>query len=179
MKKGFSKLMGLAVLTVMMLPSFAQMSVSAQDKVNEIKNQDPFIARSEPRDEYHKLEGSWNHVTTRRNCTTGAALGTFAAMFTFSPGGTFWEASAGADPKLRSASHGVWSFDAKGTYTTAFQFFRFNADGTPAGRQIVRQEIELSPDWTTYTAAATIQVLDINGNVISNGCATGVGTRFE
>ena len=179
MKRTFSKLVGLAAVTVMMLPLFAQMSVSAQERASELKSDDVRFAQLEPRDEYHKLEGSWNHVTTRRNCVTGAALGTFQAMFTFSQGGTFWEASAGADPKLRSASHGVWSFDSKGVYTTAFQFFRFNADGTAAGRQVVRQVIELSPDWTTYTASAMIQVLDINGNVTANNCATGVGTRFE
>ena len=180
MKRTFSKLVGFAAVTVMMLPLFAQMSVSAQERSSELKSDDNSFAQTEPRDEYHKIEGSWNNITTRRNCITGAATGTFPSMFTFSQGGTMWEAGAGADPKLRSASHGVWRFDPKGgVYITAVQFFRFNADGTPAGRQIIRQEIELSPDWTTYTATAMVQVLDINGNVTANNCATGVGTRFE
>jgi hypothetical protein len=179
MNRTFSKLAGLAALTVMMLPLFAQMSVSAQERVSEYKTDNSGSAQTEPRDEYHKIEGSWDNVTTRRNCVTGAAIGTFPSMFTFSQGGTMWEAGAGSDPKLRSASHGVWSFEGKGIYRTAVQFFRFNADGTPAGRQIIRQVIELSPDWTTYTATAMVQVLDVNGNVIANNCATGVATRFE
>src|SRR3954453_17909151 len=107
MKRTFSKLAGLAAVTVMMLPLFAQMSVSAQEKSSELKNEDTGFSQSEPRDEYHKIEGSWNNVKTRRNCVTGAATGTFPSMFTFSQGGTMWEAGAGADPKLRSASHGV------------------------------------------------------------------------
>jgi hypothetical protein len=179
MKKAFSKLTGLAALTVIMLPLFAQVSASGQDKATELKNDDAGFAQTEPRDEYHKIEGSWDNITTRRNCTTGAAIGTFPSMFTFSQGGTMWEAGAGSDPKLRGASHGVWRFESKGVYVTAVQFFRFNADGTPAGRQIIRQVIELSPDWTTFTATANAQVLDVNGNVIANNCATGVATRFE
>jgi len=179
MNRTFSKLVGLAAMTVMMLPLFAQMSVSAQERVSEFKSDNSGSIQTGPRDEYHKIEGSWDNVTTRRNCVTGAATGTFPSMFTFSQGGTMWEAGAGADPKLRSASHGVWRFDSKGVYITAVQFFRFNADGTPAGRQIIRQVIELSPDWTTYTATAMIQVLDVNGNVIANNCATGFATRFE
>ncbi|HYJ91210.1 MAG TPA: hypothetical protein VEV84_07880 [Pyrinomonadaceae bacterium] len=183
MKNAFTKSMGLAALAVMLLTLFGQMAVSAQDRVMELvpelRNNDASAAQSEPRDEYRKIEGSWNNVTTRRNCVTGAATGTFPSMFTFSQGGTMWEAGAGADPKLRGASHGVWRLESNGVYVTAVQFFRFNADGTPAGRQIIRQVIELSPDWTTYTATAAVQVLDVNGNVIANNCATGVGTRFD
>ena len=125
------------------------------------------------------IEGSWDHVTTRLNCQTGAVLGTFQAMFTFSPGGTFWEAGTNLAPSLRGPSHGVWERDSPGVYTTAFQFFRFNADGTLAGRQIVRQHIEVSDDGETYTATAMAQVIDVAGNVIANNCASGVGTRFD
>ena len=126
-----------------------------------------------------RIEGSWNHVTTRLNCQTGAILGTFQAMFTFSDGGTFWEAGTNTAPSLRGPSHGVWERDSPGVYTTAFQFFRFNADGTQAGRQIVRQHIEVSHDGESYAATASVQVLDVAGNVIANNCASGVGTRFD
>ena len=154
---------GRAALAVLILPMFAQMLVSAQ----------------EPRDEYRKLEGSWNTAVTRLNCATGAVLGTFPAMFTFSQGGTFWEAGTNTPPTLRGPSHGVWNFESRGMYTAAFQFFRFNADGTLAGRAIVRQQIQLSDDWTTYTSTARTQLLDVNGNVIATNCSSGFSTRFE
>jgi hypothetical protein len=64
-------------------------------------------------------------------------------------------------------------------YTVAFQFFRFNADVTLAGRTIVRQQIQLSGDWTTYSSAAMTQLLDVNGNVIATNCSSGFSTRFE
>jgi hypothetical protein len=70
-------------------------------------------------------------------------------------------------PQTRGSSHGVWWFESKGVYFTTVQFFHTNADGTPASRKIIRHVIELSPDWTTYTATAAVQVLDVNGNVIA------------
>jgi hypothetical protein len=149
-------------LTVMAVMVFGQISVHAQ------------------RGEYgKKLWGSWDGITTRRNCQTGAVLSTFPTMFTFSDDGTFWEAGTNIAPSLRTVSHGLWERDSPGVYTTSFRFFRFNADGTLAGRNIVRQHIEVSDDGETYTASATNQALDINGNTISISCATGVATRFE
>ena len=171
MKNKSIKSIGGTALTILILAGLGQISALAQGMVGaKIKNDEQYAKN---------IEGSWDHVTTRLNCQTGAVLGTFQAMFTFSSGGTFWEAGTNVAPTLRGPSHGVWERDAPGIYTTAFQFFRFNADGTLAGRQIVRQHIEVSDDGETYTATATAQVLDVNGNVIANNCASGVGTRFD
>jgi hypothetical protein len=180
MKNNFLKTIGTAMSALLMLAAFAQISASAQDFVNEEKGakqtQEDLLAR---RQNTRKLEGSWNHTGTRLNCQTGAALGTFSAMFTYNRGGTFWESGTQISPALRSPSHGIWSYDSNGSYTTAFQFFRFNADGTLAGRQIIRQRLELSADGNSYTTTATAQVLDTGGNVIANNCSSGAGTRFE
>jgi hypothetical protein len=181
MKNTILKTIGKVIMAALMFAAFTQISVSAQDiAVNEEKG----VARTAEeltaqRQNTRKLEGSWNHTGTRLNCTTGAALGTFSAMFTFNRGGTFWESGTQISPALRSPSHGVWSYESNGVYNTAFQFFRFNADGTLAGRQIVRQQLELSADGDSYTTTATAQVLDVNGNVIANNCSSGTGTRFE
>ncbi len=180
MKNTILKTIGKAMAAFLMLAAFAQISVSAQDFVNEEKSgaqtQEELTTR---RQNAGKLEGSWNHTGTRLNCSTGAALGTFVAMFTFNRGGTFWESGTQISPALRSPSHGVWSYEGNRNYTTSFQFFRFNADGTLAGRQIIRQQLELSADGDSYTTTATAQVLDTGGNVIANNCSSGTGTRFE
>lgn len=180
MKNTILKTIGKAMLAVLTLAAFAQISVSAQELSGEentgAQSQAELATR---RQNTRKLEGSWNHTGTRLNCTTGAPLGTFSAMFTFARGGTFWESGTQISPALRSPSHGIWGYDSKDTYTTSFQFFRFNADGTLAGRQIVRQLLELSPDGNSYTTTATAQVLDVNGTVIANNCSSGTGARFE
>jgi hypothetical protein len=182
MKNTILKTLGKTVLAVLMMMTLALVSASAQqnDIINESNSAEQKAEDSSAELENNrKLEGSWNHTGTRLNCTTGAALGTFVAMFTFNQGGTFWESGTQIGPALRSPSHGVWSHESKRLYNTSFQFFRFNADGTLAGRQIIRQQIELSQDGNTYTATATAQVLDANGNVIANNCSSGTGTRFE
>jgi len=162
MKNTFLKTIGTATLAILMTAIFAQISVSAQDKIIT-------------------LEGSWNHQIMRRNCLTGEVLGTAPAMLTFMQGGTMMEFGTQGPPSMRGSGQGVWRSVSEfhPQYTSVFQFFRFNADGTYAGRQIVRQQIELNPDGNSYTASATAQVLDVNGNVIQNNCSTGTATRVE
>lgn len=180
MKNKLFRTIGVSAFAILTMAAFAQISVSAQDNSNKEKideqTQEDLATR---RENARKVEGSWNHQGVRLNCQTGAVLGTFQALFTFSRGGTFWESGTQASPALRSSSHGLWSYQSNGSYTTAFQFFRFNADGTHAGRQIVRQQIQMSNDGNSYTATATAQVLDVNGNVIQNNCAAGSGTQFK
>ncbi|HMJ07705.1 MAG TPA: hypothetical protein VK468_01790 [Pyrinomonadaceae bacterium] len=180
MKNTILKTIGSAAFAIAMMMTFSQITVSAQDNADDIKiddqQQEDVATR---RQNARRLEGSWNHQGIRLNCQTGAVLGTFPAMFTFSRGGTFWEAGSQISPALRSPSHGIWSYESGRLYITSFQFFRFNADGTLAGRQIIRQQVQLSRDGNSYTASATAQVLDVNGNVIANNCAAGTGIRFQ
>ncbi len=112
---------------------------------------------------------------------TGVPMPTTPSMLTFMQGGTMQETGTRIAPSLRGPGHGVWRSLAEfhPQYTATFQFFRFNADGTLAGRQIVIQQTTLSADGNSFTSSATAQVLDADGNVISNGCSNGVGTRFE
>lgn len=180
MKNTFSTTIGTTALAVLMLAAFTQISVFGQDnpggeKAGEAQQEDLLSRRANAR----RLEGSWNNQGTRLNCQTGAVIGTFQAMLTFARGNTMWDAGTQISPALRSPSNGVWYYEGGQHYETAFQFFRFNADGTWAGRQIVRQEIELSRDGNSYTATATAQILDVNGIVIQNNCSRGIGTRFE
>ena len=170
------------MLAILMLTMFAQISVFAQDDIindakadEQTQEEDAALRSSNSR----RLEGSWNHQVRGLNCVTGEVIRTFQAMFTYNRGGTFWEAGTGTDPKLRGPSHGVWSYESNRSYTTRFQFFRFNADGTHAGRQIIRQQIRMSMDGNSYTATAIAQILDAGGNVIQTNCSDGTATRFE
>jgi len=180
MKNTILKTMG-TTLAILMLAVFTQISVSAQENIiSEEKSveraqENLSLEGGNPRG----LEGVWNHTNTRRNCATGDAIQTFAVMHTYMSGGTMSDWGAGNPPSLRSNGQGIWSYESRGNYITAFQFFRFNPDGTFAGRQVVREQIQLSPDGNSYTATATAQVLDVNGNVLANNCSTGTATRFE
>lgn len=162
MKNTILKTIGATALAILMMATFAQISGSAQEKTT--------------------LEGSWNHLVTPRNCLTSVPMGTTTpSMLTFMQGGTMSEFGTRNSPTLRGPGHGVWSSASEfhPQYTATFQFFRFNADGTFAGRQIVMQETTLSPDGNSYTSTGTGQVLDAVGNVIANTCSSGTATRFE
>jgi hypothetical protein len=179
MKNTFLKTIGTA-LAILMLVMFAQTSVSAQDNNNE-EIVTPTLKDSSTRSENNKkLEGSWNVLVTPRNCLTGVPIAaTTPSVLTYNYGGTMMEFGTRNSPTLRSPGQGIWSQESARHYTSAFQFFRFNADGTLAGRQIIRQEIELSESGDEFTGIATGQVLDAAGNVISSGCTIGIATRFE
>src|SRR4051794_31564032 len=128
MKNPLFRTIGVTLVALLFAAAIAEIPVSGQDKGGvKLKNSEQYAKN---------IEGSWDVLATRLDCQTGAILGTFPAMFTFSTGGTFWEAGTNTLPSLRTASHGVWERDSPGVYTTAFQFFRFNANGTLAGRAV-------------------------------------------
>ena len=181
MKNTILKTIG-TILAILMLTVFTQISVSAQEDIfteEKSDEQTQVLDLSVQRRNARALEGVWNHTNTRRNCATGEAIQTFAVMHTYMRGGTMSDWGAGSPPSLRSNGQGIWNYQSRRLYTTAFQFFRFNPDGTYAGKQVVREQIRLSLDGNSYNASATAQVFDAGGNVIANNCSTGIGTRFE
>lgn len=106
-------------------------------------------------------------------------MGTFRGISSFHEGGTMSETAASSSPSLRSAAHGVWERESRGTYSASFIFLRFNPDGTFAGTQKTTATNILSGNGNTYNSTASIQVLDPNNNVLFAGCATAVGARFQ
>ena len=165
MKNIFLKTIG-AALAIVALAAFVQVLVSAQDNDGGYKG-----ARG--------LEGVWDVQVTSRNCETGEAIRTFPAMQTFAQGGTLSDWGSGNPPSRRGSGHGIWSNVSGQDFASAFEFFRFNADGTLAGKQISRAQIELSHDGESYTSSNTAQLLDVDGNLTATNCSTATATRFE
>ena len=163
MKNTLLRTIGTAAFAILMLTTFVQISVSAQEHYKGAR----------------ALEGVWDLTVTRRNCDNGDAIGTFPSMQTFMQGGTMTDWGAGTAPSLRSSGQGFWHHLDGLHFESAFQFFRFNANGTLAGKQINRVQIELSEDGEIYTTNASVTVLDVAGNAIAHNCATAVATRFE
>ncbi|MDQ3064522.1 MAG: hypothetical protein M3R14_16910 [Acidobacteriota bacterium] len=167
MKKQILKAIGGASLAILVLAVFAQSWVSAENKGSESLQTEP------------SLVGSWNVQVSIRDCHTGMILVTFPAMITYNQGGTMQETANDAAPLLRLPGHGVWSQHNGRRYSNAFQFFRFNPDGTFAGRNIIRGAISLGQSGNEYTTTDTVGVFDANGNLIVTACATSTATRFE
>ena len=169
MKKQILKVIGGVSLAVLMLAIFAQVWVLAEDKRSE----------SLPNGNELSIVGSWDVRVTIRDCQSGAALANFPAMITFNHGGTMQETANDAAPLLRLPGHGAWSQHNGRIYTAAFRFFRFNADGTFAGKNIIRQVDTLAQSGNEYSTTDTVEVLDANDNLIVRACATSTATRFQ
>jgi hypothetical protein len=138
------------------------------------------ISVSEKKDKGHKpsLVGVWVTQVTRRNCETGEPIGTSQPQLTFAKGGTLLETIGPST--VRSHGNGIWKREpGRNEYSYVLRFMRYDAPGPPVGSGVVRGSIRLDENGNHYTATATNDVLDVNGNVISSGCATSVSTRFS
>ena len=124
------------------------------------------------------LIGVWVTQVTRRNCDTGVPIATGQIQLTFAKGGTLLETIG---PSLvRSAGNGIWKREhGWKEYSYAVRFMRYDAAGAFVGSGVVRAALTLDEKGDHYTATATNEVLDVNGNVIGTGCATSVSTRFQ
>lgn len=130
------------------------------------------------------IVGTWRTVVTIVNCQTGNPVGAppIIGLSTFNLGGTMseWGIGPGGNPAQRSPSHGVWERDhGWRSYTFTFMHYRYDASGALIGSQTVAADAELAADGRSYESIASVQILDVNHNVLATICATSVGTRFD
>jgi hypothetical protein len=121
--------------------------------------------------------GVWESAVTQKDCTSGATVATFRGAQVFHAGGTLTDTNSTA-PSTRSVGMGVW---VKGSdnYTATFRFYRYNADGSLAGTNVVTRTVTLSADGNSATASTSLKVLDTAGNTLQSGCASDTATRFH
>ena len=185
MKNSMLRKIGGGILTLSMFALFAQMRVCAQDVATEKssgaeQSQGDLLARPDAAipGAANALEGSWTATVTFRVCQTGAAIRSFPSMNTFERGGTLQEFGLGSAPLTRGPGHGVWQHLSERRFYSTFQFFRFNADGTPAGTVRARRYMEVDFLGNNYTATSTTEFYDNNGILFMTGCATETAVRF-
>lgn len=168
MNKQILKVIGGASLAILMLATFALLSVSANESLQDGNGG---IGRT--------LVGSWDVQVTSRDCQTGAAFFSFPAMTTYHQGGTMQETDLGGPGLVRLPAHGVWERQNGRQFTASFRFLNFAPDRTFVGTSVIRSSITLSQSGNEYTSTDTLEVLDANGTVIGGGCGTETATRFE
>jgi len=130
------------------------------------------------------LVGTWDVTVTPRDCTTGNSVPfppPFSAVQTYNLGGTMMENDSGipGDVRKHVGGHGVWTNTGGREYSLAWRVFHFNPDGTPAGKDVIRDVIRLGSGGDTYTSAGTVEVYNPAGILVFTGCATTTATRFE
>lgn len=125
------------------------------------------------------LEGTWRVQVTIRDCNSGASLRTFPAFLTFAQGGTLTETTTGFPPTLRSPGHGFWRHTTDQSYVAVSEAFLFNTAGVWTGTQRLTQSIEIGDSPDELKSTATNEIYNINGQLITSGCATAVATRMD
>ena len=173
MKKTFLKLIVGTALTLLVVVGGGQITALGQD--DEELDQ---IEESEARNYKRSIVGVWLTQVTRRNCDTGDPIGaTSQIQLTFAKGDTLLETIGPS--VLRTQGNGVWKRGRPNKYYYALRFMRYDAAGAFVGSGIVRAALTLDATGDHYTATATNDILDVNGNVTGSGCATSVSTRFS
>lgn len=122
------------------------------------------------------LQGVWHVSVAVRNCETGDTIRTIRALNSFTRDGSMSETAANI---LRGPSVGTWRHLRANTYTSMFEFFRFNPDGTFASTARVTRTIELSADGTQFTSIGTVEDFDAQDVRVSVGCATEIAARAQ
>ncbi len=176
MKNTFLKTIGATMLTILMLATFANIPVFAQDVLNDQKTKDELIQLPENSND---LEGTWNAQVTVRNCQTGATIVTFPAMATFMFGGTAIVSEAGVPPSKKTPAHGVWFRAGGNTYRFKTKAFNFDEGGNFTGWLIINQEANLNRFTNRYESSGTAELYNANGILIFPGCSTTTAVRFE
>ena len=132
------------------------------------------------------LTGAWRVALTPRHCVTGAPLPALGApyqgLYTFHKGGTLseWLTNTVVLPTLRSPGHGVWrKAHGRHTYSYSIIFNRYDTLGIITGTQQGHAELVLGESGNDYTATSSVQIFDVDGNLLLRNCSTIEGTRYE
>jgi hypothetical protein len=122
------------------------------------------------------LNGLWNVSVTVRSCETGEVIRNVRALNLFVHDGSMNETSSNS---RRSNSLGIWRHVRDNIYTSMFEFFRYNPDGTFATTARVIRRIELSHDGTQFVTTGTVEDFDAQNVRVSVGCSTETAVRAQ
>lgn len=143
-------------------------------------------ARSEQAGSKKELVGTWRNTVTTYDCATGAERPPFQSMISFEDGGTLTEttSSPAFQPGQRSPGHGIWSATGDHTYNFVSEaYILFTTEPNPPvpgfqrGVQRITQTVEVNGNQSTSTGS--VEFFDVQGNLVSSGCAKAVGERME
>lgn len=123
-----------------------------------------------------RLNGVWNVSVTVRTCDTGDIIRRVRALNLYVHDGSMTETSSNI---TRGPSVGTWRHVEDHTYTSMFEFFRFNADGTFASIARVTRTITLSDDGTRFTSTGEVEDFNAQNVRVSFGCTTEIAARAQ
>ncbi|HKW23742.1 MAG TPA: hypothetical protein VJO13_20345 [Ktedonobacterales bacterium] len=122
------------------------------------------------------IEGVWSSQVVITNCQTGAVMRQFGALNMFIHGGTLADTDT-QPPASHGPAFGTWQHSTGPQYTSTFELFRYNPDGTFAGTNKVTRTITLSASSDAFTSVVSVEVEDPTGAALATACGTENATR--
>ena len=122
------------------------------------------------------IQGAWISQVVITDCN-GTTLRQFQALNLFHDGGTVTDTD-NQPPATHGPGLGIWQSQGSRTYSSTFQFYRFNADGTVAGANKVQRTITLGADGSSFNSTITVSVLNPAGTQVGSSCGTETAARM-
>ena len=132
-----------------------------------------FLATSATAGSGGPLVGLWKTEVTVTNCQ-GVTLKTLEAYTTYHQDGTLSNTDTNG---LTGPGSGTWQNLGGGSFSSTIRSFSFDANGINTGEGKITQTIQMAPDKMSFTGTATVEIFDVNGNLVATLCASGVATR--
>jgi hypothetical protein len=125
----------------------------------------------------NRIVGVWEFQVQTFNCTTGVPGVAFRARSVFNVGGTL-EDTNNRPQSTRGPAFGVWTYDPRSReHVTSSRLFRYNADGSSSGVNLVERTLKLSRDGDSATSQIKVSILGPNEELLATDCATQDGVR--
>jgi hypothetical protein len=130
------------------------------------------------------LQGTWRVHVFLVSCSTGQNLGSnFASLLTFGRGGTLTGTTTNGSfqPGQRTGDFGIWRKTGHHKYSADSEaFILFNSTTPPflqSGKQRILQSITVDGD--SFDSVAITRFYDTNNNLLTEGCAHALATRYQ
>ena len=132
---------------------------------------------------HKRIRGVWSAHVNITNCLPGSVPGpavfaSFEAINVYAADGTFLDANSG-NPATQSAHFGYWRHVRGNKYEFAQKFFLFDAAGAATGYRIVRHDVLLNRDGSSFTSGGTAETFNMDGVLLATGCSTSSAVRFD
>ena len=121
-----------------------------------------------------EIEGTW-----LATITVPDGPPPFPSLVTYARGGALIVTDSSGPPAVGNVYQGTWTKTGPHEFTFTFVGFYYDEAGALAGYFKAHETVQLEPDGDAYTGVASLEILDLDMNVIATGSSTSSATRID
>ena len=121
-----------------------------------------------------EIEGTWLAMIT-----IPGEPPPFPSLVTYSRGGAVIVTDSSVPPALGNLYQGTWTRTGPHEFTFTFVGFNYDEEGVLAGYFRAHEKVQLEPDGKAYNGVASLEILDLEMNVIATGSSISHATRID